>query len=179
MRKTMNVIVLVAPGFEELEMVTIVDVLRRAGISVLLAGIAPPPIEGGHGIKVMVDLSIDDVKTYDALVLPGGNPGYINLERDQRVLKLIRAAYDAGKYVGAICAAPHVLGVAGIMEGATATCYPGIEIAGAQRVEKRVVHFGRIITSQGPGTAIDFAIDLVAVLTSQENAQEVRKALLA
>jgi len=175
----MNVVVLLAPGFEELEAVTIVDVLRRAGISVLLAGIAPPPIEGGHGIKVMTDLSIDDVTTYDALVLPGGNPGYINLERDQRVLKLIRAAYDAGKYVGAICAAPHVLGVAGIMEGATATCYPGIEIAGAKRVEERVVRHGTIITSQGPGTAIDFALDLVEVLTSTENAREVKNALLA
>jgi len=174
----MNVVVLLAPGFEELEAVTIVDVLRRAGISVLLAGIAPP-IEGGHGIKVMTDLSIDDVTTYDALVLPGGNPGYINLERDQRVLKLIRAAYDAGKYVGAICAAPHVLGVAGIMEGATATCYPGIEIAGAKRVEERVVRHGTIITSQGPGTAIDFALDLVEVLTSTENAREVKNALLA
>jgi len=175
----MNVVVLLAPGFEELEAVTIVDVLRRAGISVLLAGIAPPPIEGGHGIKVMTDLSIDDVTTYDALVLPGGNPGYINLERDQRVLKLIRAAYDAGKYVGAICAAPHVLGVAGIMEGATATCYPGIEIAGAKRVEERVVRHGTIITSQGPGTAIDFALDLVEVLTNTENAREVKNALLA
>jgi 4-methyl-5(b-hydroxyethyl)-thiazole monophosphate biosynthesis len=175
----MNVVVLLATGFEELEAVTIVDVLRRAGISVLLAGIAPPPIEGGHGIKVVPDLSIDDVTTYDALVLPGGSPGYVNLERDQRVLKLIRAAYDAGKYVGAICAAPHVLGVAGIMKGATATCYPGIEIAGAQRVEERVVRYGTIITSQGPGTAIDFAIDLVEVLTNKENAQEVRKALLA
>jgi len=175
----MNVVVLLAPGFEELETVTIVDVLRRAGISVLLAGITPSPIEGGHGIKVVTDLSIDDVKTYDALVLPGGNPGYINLERDQRVLKLIRATYDAGKYVGAICAAPHVLGIAGIMEGAKATCYPGIEIAGAERVEERVVRSGKIITSQGPGTAIDFAINLVAVLTSLENAREVRKALLA
>jgi 4-methyl-5(b-hydroxyethyl)-thiazole monophosphate biosynthesis len=176
----MNVVVLLAPGFEELEAVTIVDVLRRAGISVLLAGIAPPPIEGGHGIKIVPDLSIDDVATYGALVLPGGNPGYINLERDQRVLKLIRAAYDAGKYVGAICAAPHVLGVAGIMEGATATCYPGIEIPGAQCVEEeRVVRQGTIITSQGPGTAIDFAVALIEVLTTKENAQEVRKALLA
>jgi 4-methyl-5(b-hydroxyethyl)-thiazole monophosphate biosynthesis len=166
----MNVVVLLATGFEELEAVTIVDVLRRAGISVLLAGIAPPPIEGGHGIKVVPDLSIDDVTTYDALVLPGGSPGYVNLER---------AAYDAGKYVGAICAAPHVLGVAGIMGGARATCYPGIEIPGAQRVEERVVRHGTIITSQGPGTAIDFAVDLVEVLTNKENAQEVRKALLA
>jgi len=75
----MNVVILLAPGFEELETVTIVDVLRRAGISVLLAGIAPPPVEGGHGIKIVTDVSIDDVKAYDALVLPGGNPGYLNL----------------------------------------------------------------------------------------------------
>ena len=175
----MNVVVLLATGFEEIEAITIVDVLRRAGISTLLAGIAPPPIAGGHGIRVAPDCSIDDIATYDALVLPGGNPGYINLERDQRVLKLIRATYEAGKYVAAICAAPHVLGVAGIMEGVTATCYPGIEIAGAQRVEERVVRHGTIITSQGPGTAIDFALDLVEVLTTKENAREVRKALLA
>jgi len=175
----MNAVVLLAPGFEELEAVTIVDVLRRAGISVLLAGIVGGPIAGGHGIKVTPDISIDDVKAYDVLILPGGNPGYLNLERDQRVLKLIRDAYDAGKYVGAICAAPHVLGKAGIMEGATATCYPGIEIAGAKRVEEPVVRHGTIITSQGPGTAIDFSLDLVEVLTSKENAREVRKALLA
>ena len=175
----MNVVVLLAPGFEELEAVTIVDVLRRAGINVLLAGIAPPPIEGGHGIHIVPDLSLDEVTTYDALVLPGGNPGYLNLERDQRILKLIREAHDAGKYVGAICAAPHVLGVAGIMEGAKATCFPGIQIPGAQRLDERVVRHGTIITSQGPGTAIDFALSLVEVLTTKENAQEVRKALLA
>ncbi|HYB59371.1 MAG TPA: DJ-1 family glyoxalase III [Candidatus Acidoferrales bacterium] len=175
----MNAVVLLAPGFEELETVAIVDVLRRASISVRLAGIAASPVEGGHGIKIVTDASIDDVKTYDALILPGGNPGYLNLERDQRVLKLIREAYAAGKYVAAICAAPHVLGVAGIMEGVTATCYPGIEIPGARRVERRVVHDGKIITSQGPGTAIDFAIDLVELLTTKGNALEVRKALLA
>ncbi|MGD0716664.1 MAG: DJ-1 family glyoxalase III [Halobacteriota archaeon] len=176
----MNVVILLAPGFEELEAVTIVDVLRRAGISVLLAGIVDPPIAGGHGIKITSDISIDDVKAYDALVLPGGNPGYLNLERDQRVLRLVREAYDAGKYIGAICAAPHVLGVAGIMEGATATCYPGLEIPGAQRVEEeRVVRQGKIITSQGPGTALDFALSLVEALTTKENEREVRKALLA
>jgi len=176
----MNVVILLAPGFEELEAVTIVDVLRRAGISVLLAGIVDPPIAGGHGIKITSDISIDDVKAYDALVLPGGNPGYLNLERDQRVLRLVREAYDAGKYIGAICAAPHVLGVAGIMEGATATCYPGLEIPGAQRVEEeRVVRQGKIITSQGPGTAMDFALSLVEALTTKENEREVRKALLA
>jgi 4-methyl-5(b-hydroxyethyl)-thiazole monophosphate biosynthesis len=175
----MNAVVLLAPGFEELETVAIVDVLRRARISVLLAGIAASPVEGGHGIKIVTDVSIHDVKTCDALILPGGNPGYLNLERDQRVLKLIREVFDAGKYVAAICAAPHVLGVAGIMEGATATCYPGIEIPGARRVDERVVRDGKIITSQGPGTAIDFAIDLVELLTTKQNALEVRQALLA
>jgi 4-methyl-5(b-hydroxyethyl)-thiazole monophosphate biosynthesis len=175
----MNVVVLLAPGFEEIEAVTIVDVLRRAGVSTLLAGIVEPPVTGKHGVQVTPDISIDDVTDYDALVLPGGNPGYINLERDPRVLKLIRAAHNAGKYIGAICAAPHVLVVAGIMEGATATCYPGIEIPGAKRVEERVVRYGKIITSQGPATAVDFSIDLVEALTTKENAREVRKALLA
>jgi 4-methyl-5(b-hydroxyethyl)-thiazole monophosphate biosynthesis len=175
----MNVVVPLAPGFEELEAVTIVDVLRRAGISVTLAGIAEPPITGGHGIKVTPDLSIDEVNAYDAIVLPGGNPGYVNLERDQRVLELIREAHGAGKLVGAICAAPHVLGQAGIMKGVTATCYPGIEIAGAKQVGESVVRHGTIITSQGPGTAIAFSLNLVEVLTGAKNAREVRKALLA
>jgi 4-methyl-5(b-hydroxyethyl)-thiazole monophosphate biosynthesis len=175
----MNVVVLLAPGFEELEAVTIVDVLRRANILVTVAGIAEPPIAGGHGIKVTPDISIDDVKAYDALVLPGGNPGYINLERDERVIALIRKAHSDGKLIGAICAAPHVLGKAGIMGGVTATCYPGVEIEGAKRVEEPVVRQGSIITSQGPGTAMAFALDLVEVLTGAQNAQEVRKALLA
>ena len=104
----------------------------------LLAGIAEPLITGGHGVRVMPDTSIDSITDYEALVLAGGNTGYTN-QHDQRVLKLVRAAHDAGKYIGAICAAPHVLGVAGIMEGATATCYPGIEIPGAKRVDERVV----------------------------------------
>ena len=173
----MNVVVLLAPGFEELEAVTIVDVLRRAGIAVLLAGIAPPPIEGGHGIKVVPDLSIDDVTTYDALVLPGGSPGYVNLERDQRVLSLIRAAYDAGKYVGAICARRTCSGWR-YVEGRRRRVIQGSTSGrAARRRARRAARY--IITSQGPGTAIDFAIDLVEVLTTKENAQEVRKALLA
>ncbi len=175
----MNVVVLLAPGFEEIETVTIVDVLRRAGITTVLAGIASSPIPGGHGIKMMSDASIDEVGEYDAVVLPGGNPGYLNLERDQRVLKLIKEAYGSGKYIGAICAAPHVLGEADIMEGVTATCYPGIEVKGARHVDQRVVKHEKIITSQGPGTALDFALSLVELLTTEQNAQEVRRALLA
>ncbi len=175
----MNVVVLLAPGFEEIETVTIVDVLRRAGITTVLAGISNPPIPGAHGIQMMSDVSVDEIGGYDAIVLPGGSPGYLNLERDQRVLKLIQEAYGAGKFIGAICAAPHVLGEADVMKGATATCYPGIEIKGARHVDERVVRYEKIITSQGPGTAIDFALTLVGVLTTEENAQEVRKALLA
>ncbi len=175
----MNVVVLLAPGFEEIETVTLVDILRRAGITTVLAGISSPPIPGGHGIKVMSDASIDEIGEFDAVVLPGGNPGYLNLERDQRVHTLVREAYKAGKYIGAICAAPHVLGEAGIMEGVTATCYPGIGVKGARRVDQRVVRHGKIITSQGPGTAMDFALSLVEVLTTEQNAQEVRRALLA
>ncbi len=175
----MNVLVLLAPGFEEIETVTIVDVLRRAGITTVLVGISTPPIPGAHGIKLMSDASVDAIGDYDAIVLPGGNPGYLNLERDPRVLKLIQNAYGAGKYIGAICAAPHVLGEAGIMKGATATCYPGIEVKDARYIDQRVVRHEKIITSQGPGTAIDFALSLVEVLTTEQNAREVREALLA
>ncbi len=175
----MTVVVLLAPGFEEIETVTIVDILRRAGITTLLAGISNPPIPGGHGIKVMSDASLDEIGDYEALVLPGGNPGYLTLERDQRVLTLVQEAHDSDKYIGAICAAPHVLGEAGILKGATVTCYPGIEVKGARHVDQRVVQHEKIITSQGPGTAIDFALALVKLLTTEQNAEEVRRALLA
>jgi len=175
----MKVVVPLAPGFEEIETMAIVDVLRRGEVEVYLAGIAEPPIASARGVKVVPDISIDEVTDYDAVVLPGGNPGYMNLASDERVLKLVRDAHRVKKYVAAICAAPSVLGKAGIMEGITATRYPGIDVIGAKYSDERIVRDGTIITSQGPGTAIDFALLLVEILVGKATSETVRKAILA
>jgi len=175
----MKVIVLLAPGFEEIETMAIIDILRRAEIEVYLAGTAEPPVASARGVKVIPDILIDDVTDYDAIVLPGGNPGYLNLAGDERVLKLVKDAYKAGKYVAAICAAPSVLGKAGIMEGITVTRYPGIDVTGAKYTNERVTRDGTIITSQGPGTAIDFALFLVEIFVGKTTSETIREAVLA
>jgi len=175
----MKVIVPLAPGFEEIETMAIIDILRRAEVEVYLAGTTEPPVASARGVKVIPDISIDDITDYDAVVLPGGNPGYINLASDERVLKLVKNAYKEGKYVAAICAAPSVLGKAGIMEGITATHYPGIDVIGAKYTNERVTRDGTIITSQGPGTAIDFALFLVEIFMSMATSETVREAILA
>ena len=175
----MKVIVPLAPGFEEIETMAVVDILRRAEVEVYLAGTTEPPIVSARGVKVIPDISINDVVDYDAVVLPGGNPGYVNLAGDERVLKLVKDAYKAGKYVAAICAAPSVLGKAGIMEGITATHYPGIDVIGAKYTNERVTRDGTIITSQGPGTAIDFALFLAEIFVGKTTSETVREAILA
>jgi 4-methyl-5(b-hydroxyethyl)-thiazole monophosphate biosynthesis len=175
----MKVIVPLASGFEEIETMAIVDILRRAAVEVYLAGTTEPPVASSRGVKVIPDISIDDITDYDAVVLPGGNPGYMNLAGDERVLKLVKNAYKEGKYVAAICAAPFVLGKAGIMEGITATHYPGIDVVGAKYTDERVVKDGTIITSQGPGTAIDFALFLVGIFVGMATSETVREAILA
>ena len=175
----MKVIVPLAPGFEEIETMAIVDILRRAEVEVYLAGTTEPPVASARGVKVIPDILIGDVADYDAVVLPGGNPGYVNLAGDERVLKLVKDAYKAGKYVAAICAAPSVLGKAGIMEGITATHYPGIDVIGAKYTNEKVMRDGTIITSQGPGTAIDFALFLVEIFRSTATSEAVREAILA
>jgi len=175
----MKVIVPLAPGFEEIETMAIVDILRRAEVEVYLAGTTEPPVASARGVKVIPDILIDDVPDYDAVVLPGGNPGYMNLAGDERVLKLVKDAYKAGKYVAAICAAPSVLGRAGIMEGITATHYPGIDVIGAKYTNERVTRDGTIITSQGPGTAIDFALFLTEIFVGKTTSETVREAILA
>ncbi|HXY88909.1 MAG TPA: DJ-1 family glyoxalase III [Candidatus Acidoferrales bacterium] len=175
----MKVIVPLAPGFEEIETMAIVDILRRAEIEVYLAGTTEPPVASARDVKVIPDILIDDVTDYDAIVLPGGNPGYMNLAGDERVLKLVKDAYKKGKYVAAICAAPSILGKAGIMEGITATHYPGIDVIGAKYTNERVTRDGIIITSQGPGTAIDFALFLVEIFVGKTTSETIREAMLA
>ena len=179
----MKVVVPLVEGFEEIEFSTIVDILRRAGIDVTAAGLKEGIINGAHGIRVTPDTLIDKVSVddFDAIILPGGNPGFVNLGKSEKVLKLVRGMYDRSKYVTAICGAPSVLAKAGVIQGKRATIFPGMgdTLTGAQYSDERVVVDGKVITSQGPGTAMEFTIKLVEVLAGKRKAEEVTKEVLA
>lgn len=165
----MSVCVLLADGFEEIEAVTIVDVLRRAEIEVTTLGVNGLKIQGSHGIQIQADRTLAESTAADAwevVVLPGGMPGAATLRDDPRVQALIRSQHDRCGKIAAICAAPIALGRAGILRGKRATSYPGFEdqLTGASVVTERVVQDGTVTTSRGPGTAMEFALRLVADL---------------
>lgn len=174
-------LVLLATGFEEIEAVTIVDTLRRADVAVTVAALEPGPVRGAHDIVIAPDATIAEVMTsdFDAVVLPGGAANAKNLAADQRVLELVRRFAQQGKLTAAICAAPTVLQAAGVLEGVRATSYPGFQLPSAQYVEERVVESGPIVTSRGPGTAMDFAFTLVERLAGREAKEELRRRMLA
>jgi protein deglycase len=175
----MGVIVPLAEGFEEIEAVTIIDVLRRAGVLVTAVYLKKNPVIGSHAISVTADKNIDDIQAsdFDSIVLPGGMPGSSNLKDDPRVVSLIRDFNGAGKITAALCAAPLVLGHAGVLKGKRATCFPGFEeqMTGATPVPDPVVRDGIIITGRGPGCAVPFALELVAALVGKEKAESVKE----
>ena len=174
-------LVLLAEGFEEIEAVTIADVLRRADVSVTLAALRQSPVRGSHALELVADTTLDRIEAseFDALVLPGGMPGARHLAEDERVLELVRSFVARKKLTAAICAAPTVLDAAGVLEGVRATAYPGFALPHAQFSESRVVEDGGIVTSRGPGTAIDFSLKLVERLLGAEIAEQHRARLLA
>lgn len=178
-----TVLVPLADGFEEIEAVTVIDVLRRAGAEVTVAGLEPGPIHGSHGIQVVPDELLDDVmkRDYEMIVLPGGLPGADNLEADPRIREILIRLAEDGQFATAICAAPKVLAAAGLLDGRKATSFPGfLEPYRDQVLELEadaVVHDGRIITSRSAGTAMDFALELVAALLGEERSMEVEQGL--
>lgn len=178
----MKVMVPVATGYEEIEFTTIVDVLRRAGIEAISAGLQEGAIEGAHGIKMLPDTTLDKALagSFDALALPGGYPGYDNLGADSRVIKLVQKMTAENKLVTAICGAPSVLAKAGVLKGKKATIYPSMEgrLAGARCIDATLVIDGKIITSRGPATAMEFALKLVELLAGKAKLDEVRQGLL-
>ena len=172
------VYVLLAEGFEEVEALTPLDLLRRAGVEARLVGVTGDLVRGSHGIGIQTDLPMDeaDWDKADMVVLPGGMPGTTNLYADARVTDAVRMCYDEGKYVAAICAAPSViLGGMGLLKGRKATCYPGMEsgMAGAIPLERTCVVDGRIITACGVGGALDFGCALVSALCGEEKARKI------
>lgn len=176
-----RVLVPLAEGFEELEAVTIIDILRRAGIEVVVASLAGSPVAGAHGIRLAADTPLDALggQEFDMVALPGGMPGAENLKQDVRIAGIIKQMHAAGRPVAAICAAPMVLAAAGVLDGRRATSYPGF-LKGASRVtvvnESVVVDQG-VITSRGPGTALDFALALVEELSGPTAREQVESGL--
>jgi 4-methyl-5(b-hydroxyethyl)-thiazole monophosphate biosynthesis len=180
----MRVLVPLAEGFEEIEAVNVIDILRRADVEVVTAGLREGPVEGSHKIKVLPDTTLDkiSIKDLDCLVLPGGFPGFVNLGDDQRILNMIREMDRAGKHIAAICGAPSVLIKAGVLQGRTATVSPSgkAQVADcANYSPERVVVDRNLITSQSPGTAMEFALKLAEVLAGAEKMRQVKAATLA
>ncbi len=175
-------LVLFAAGSEELETVTVVNILRRAGVTVTLAGLSDGALKGSRGITLQPDTTLDAVmnEDFDMLVLPGGMPGTRHLQADARVIKLAQDMAKHGKYVTAICAAPMVLATAGLLAGKRATCYPTCldDFPGVQLQTEAVVEDGKLITSRGPGTAMDFALTLAERLTGKARRDEVEAGLV-
>jgi len=179
-----RVLVPLAQGCEELEAVTIVDLLRRAQIVVVTAGLEAGPVRGSRGTVLVPDATLDEAvrDDYDMIVLPGGQPGATNLEADARIIALLRKMAAGGKHTAAICAAPKVLATAGLLDGKRATSYPGaLDAQSFPRIrieDGAVVQDGQVITSRGPGTAMDFALSLIETLAGREKRDTVEKGLV-
>ncbi|MBU1664355.1 MAG: DJ-1/PfpI family protein [Gammaproteobacteria bacterium] len=179
-----SVLIPLAPGFEDLEAVTLIDLLRRAGIEVVSAGLHAGLIEGSRGVRIQPDATLDEVmaRDFDMIALPGGMPGAEHLKNDARVQTLLRRLGGAGKYTAAICAAPIALAQAGLLEGKRATSYPGfVEKLGLPNttcLDDPVVVDGKVATSRGPGTAMDFALTLIELLVGKPTRDRVEAGLV-
>ena len=175
--------VFMADGCEEIEALTVVDLARRAGIEVAMISVSgKKEVKGAHDIVFMSDIPADfvDYDVFDAVVLPGGMPGTLNLGQNSYVQETIAEFATSGKLVAAICAAPSVLGMAGLLKGKKACCYPGFEeqLFGAKVCNQAVVRDGNIITSRGMGTAIDFALEIITYLVNEQKAEELAKGII-
>jgi 4-methyl-5(b-hydroxyethyl)-thiazole monophosphate biosynthesis len=175
-----RVLVTLAEGFEEIEALATVDVLRRAGLDVVVAGLPGTIVKGRSGVKVVTDTRVDEVdqKEFDCLVLPGGNPGYINLGKSKKVAEIINDFDREKKLIAAICAAPSILAKHGVLDNRRATIYPGMEREIPRPRPANVVTDGHIITSQGPGTSIDFALEIVKTLLGNSKAEEIKREIV-
>jgi 4-methyl-5(b-hydroxyethyl)-thiazole monophosphate biosynthesis len=179
-----TVLVPLAAGFEELEAVTVIDLLRRAGIRVLVASLDGRPACGSHGIEITPDSDLDQAISQDPdmVVLPGGLPGADNLAASPKIIELLRSMAETGRFTAAICAAPKVLARAGLLQGRRATSYPGfldnVGAPGLEQVDEAVVCDGTVITSRGPGTAMDFALALIEKLAGRQARDSVERGLV-
>lgn len=173
--------IFLASGFEEIEALTTVDLLRRAELDVKTVGIGSKTIHGAHGITVISDIQEKDVVTdnLDAIVLPGGMPGTLNLEKSSIVTACVNYCNDNEKYIAAICAAPSILGHNHILDDKNATCFPGVEneLYGANVVDDHICVDGHIITAKGPGVSIEFSLKIIEKLLNKEISNKIRMSI--
>lgn len=178
------ILVPLAEGFEEIEAMSIIDILRRAGATVIAAGLGEGPVKGRSDVVMMPDCTLDRAlaeNEFDMIVLPGGMPASASLRDDPRIIATLVKMRDAGKTVAAICAAPIALDRAGILDGEQFTSYPGMapDLPKDGYLQDRVVISGKLLTSRGPGTALDFALELVRALYGDSAAKQVADEVLA
>lgn len=175
-------VILLADGFEEIEALTVVDVLRRAGIECCMCSMDKIMVSGSHKIEVKADMLFEnaDFSQYDILILPGGMPGAANLRDNLRVVELVRVFHDEKKIIAAICAAPIVLERAGIIKGCCITSHPTVEsqLCGCTYRDEIVAEDNNIITSRGPATSIYFALRIVEKLGLSDKAAELKKGMM-
>ena len=175
--------IFIADGCEEVEALTVVDIVRRAKLEIDMISInGTKQVTSSRNVTFMTDTTKEeaDFSANDGIILPGGMPGTVHLGEDDTVSQVIREFAKEGKLVAAICAAPSVLGQAGILNGKKAACHPGFEekLTGAEVFFSPVVCDGNVITSRGMGTAIPFALHLVSQLVSPEKAEELKKSII-
>ena len=170
--------IFLANGFEEVEALATVDVLRRADLNVKIVGVGSDVITGAHGISTVCDATDGDLtpgEDIEAVILPGGMPGTLNLERSDKVNAFIDYAFENGKLLCAICAAPSILGHKGMLKGKKAVCFPGFE--GAELSESFVVSHGNIITAKGMGSAVKFGLAIASVFVGKAKAKKIEESL--
>lgn len=176
-----TIYVFLADGFEEIEALTPIDVLRRAGLKVITVSVKDSPVvHGAHGVPVITDALIDEVEEGDMILLPGGMPGATNLDKCPELNELIMQYASQGKPMAAICAAPLVLGKRGLLKGKKATCYPGFEefLEGSEYTSAPVESDGVIITGKGPGAALDFTFAIVEMFCGAEKVAELKQGMM-
>lgn len=179
-----NVLIPLAQGCEELEAVTLIDLLRRAEIKVVTASLTDEPVTCSRGVVIIADTSLDSVMSqdFDLMVLPGGLPGADNLNADPRIHQLLNRLASEGKYIGAVCAAPKVLVASGIAKGKHITAYPGalseMDLSDIDLGQEAVQIDNKVITSRGPGTAMDFALTLIELLKGKDTRDSVEAGLV-
>ena len=178
-----NLYIHLAEGFEEIEAVTIIDVLRRAGLNVISVSVTGNRmVKGSHNIEMKADLLFDEVDftSGEMIILPGGMPGSKNLNEHAGLKRQILEYQKSGKYLAAICAAPIVFGNLGILNGKRAVCYPGYEahLTGADVQSNSYIVDNNIITGRGVGAALNFSLEIVRILVGEERALQLRKAML-
>lgn len=176
------VYLMLADGFEEIEALTPLDILRRADIPTKTVGVGGKTITGAHGISVIADIETKDMNLSDmsAIILPGGMPGTLNLKAAQAVEDAVMYANEKGLLIAAICAAPSILGSLGLLEGKEAICFPGFEseLKGALLSKQRVAKSGNIITAAGAGVAAEFGFEILCALKDKKTAENFRKSML-